>query len=107
MSAIFKAKCCAKFRGIEGNVLGRCLEIGLFNIGFAENTEPKLTGADVTIGVFNEADAAAKDADSVATLGRGGGIMGLLLLSSSFFGEGGPSNDELESNVESNGSAFI
>ncbi|KNC21435.1 hypothetical protein FF38_12597 [Lucilia cuprina] len=37
--------------------------------------EPKLTGAVVTMGVFSEAAAAAKEGDSVATFGKGGGIM--------------------------------
>lgn len=112
LSVIERAKFCDTFLGTVGNELGLCLELGLIkvtccNTGVPENTEPKFMGAVVTMGVFNEADAAAKEADSVATLGRGGGIIGLLFVSNIFFGEGGPSSDELESNVESKGSGLI
>lgn len=95
LSLTFKPKFCAKFRGTVGNELGRCFELGFVNgalsDGLLEYMEPKLTGAVVTMGVFSEAEAAAKEADRVATFGKGGGIMGLLLVKINLFGECGPS----------------
>ena len=94
LSLIFKPRFCVRLRGIVGNELGRCLEFGLvsgeLSDGLLEYMELKLTGAVVTMGVLSEAEAAAKEAESVATFGKGGGIIGLLSLSNNLF-EGGPS----------------
>uniref|UniRef100_A0A1B0BZ91 Uncharacterized protein n=1 Tax=Glossina palpalis gambiensis TaxID=67801 RepID=A0A1B0BZ91_9MUSC len=52
---------------------GVCIATPLMSVGeLPVNIEPKLTGAVVTIGVLSEADAAANEADSVATFGSGG-----------------------------------
>lgn len=113
-------------RGIVGSVVGRCLatfKSGLFKAFKVLTTialfcmlpnVPKLTGAVVTIGVCNDAEAAAaaNDGDSVAIFGNGGGIIGLLLESNMRLGDGGPPiqsslSNEFVSKLLSSGSSLM